>query len=171
MRGDIAQAAKAVADYARATELLPFKGGIMEGAAARRRAVRALSRLPSREVLYGQLVGVVASPIGGLVRSLGGLLGGLAVALGQVREKKESGEILGRGAGRRAEPARRRRAPEAEDGRADHCRGGPASRPPMDRPTRRPTAEADGAEDKAEADAAAEEQPEDAAENPTKEDE
>jgi large subunit ribosomal protein L10 len=93
VRGDIATAAKAVADYGRATQLLPFKGGLMDGAAIDPDQIRSLSRLPSREVLYGQLVGVVASPIGGLVRSLGGLLGGLAVALGQVREKKESGEI------------------------------------------------------------------------------
>jgi large subunit ribosomal protein L10 len=55
--------------------------------------IRSISRLPSREVLYGQLVGVVASPVTGLVRTLGALVGGLAVALGQVREKKESGEI------------------------------------------------------------------------------
>ncbi len=55
--------------------------------------IRALSRLPSREVLYGQLVGVVASPVSGLVRTLGALVGGLAVALGQVQEKKHSGEI------------------------------------------------------------------------------
>jgi large subunit ribosomal protein L10 len=93
VRGDIATAAKAVADYGRATQLLPFKGGLMDGAAIDPDQIRSLSRLPSREVLYGQLVGVVASPIGGLVRSLGGLLGGLAVALGQVREKKESGEL------------------------------------------------------------------------------
>jgi large subunit ribosomal protein L10 len=93
VRGDIATAAKAVADYGRATQLLPFKGGLMDGAAIDPEQIRSLSRLPSREVLYGQLVGVVASPIGGLVRSLGGLLGGLAVALGQVQEKKESGEI------------------------------------------------------------------------------
>jgi large subunit ribosomal protein L10 len=93
VRGDIATAAKAVADYGRATQLLPFKGGLMDGAAIDPEQIRSLSRLPSREVLSGQLVGVVASPIGGLVRSLGGLLGGLAVALGQVREKKESGEI------------------------------------------------------------------------------
>src|SRR5271155_4905218 len=93
VRGDIATAAKAVADYGRATQLLPFKGGLMDGAAIDPDQIRSLSRLPSREVLYGQLVGVVASPISGLVRSLGGLLGGLAVALGQVREKKESGEI------------------------------------------------------------------------------
>jgi large subunit ribosomal protein L10 len=93
VRGDIATAAKAVADYGRATQLLPFKGGLMDGAAIDPDQIRSLSRLPSREVLYGQLVGVVASPIGGLVRSLGGLLGGLAVALGQVQQKKESGEI------------------------------------------------------------------------------
>ncbi|HEY3829458.1 MAG TPA: 50S ribosomal protein L10 [Solirubrobacteraceae bacterium] len=93
VRGDAALAAKAVADYARLTQLLPFKGGIMEGAAVDAEQIRAISRLPSREVLYGQLVGVVASPISGLVRTLGALVGGLAVALGQVQEKKESGEI------------------------------------------------------------------------------
>src|ERR1035438_9761342 len=32
VRGDVATAAKAVADYARATQLLPFKGGLMDGA-------------------------------------------------------------------------------------------------------------------------------------------
>jgi large subunit ribosomal protein L10 len=93
VRGDVATAAKAVSDYARATQLLPFKGGLMEGAVLDIDQIRSLSRLPSREVLYGQLVGVVASPVSGLVRTLGALVGGLAVALGQVQAKKESGEI------------------------------------------------------------------------------
>jgi large subunit ribosomal protein L10 len=93
VRGDVATAAKAIADYARATQLLPFKGGLMDGAALDPDQIRSISRLPSREVLYGQLVGVVASPVSGLVRTLGALVSGLAVALGQVREKKESGEI------------------------------------------------------------------------------
>ncbi len=93
VRGDAALAAKAVADYARITQLLPFKGGVMDGDVLDPEQIRSISRLPSREVLYGQLVGVVASPISGLVRTLGALVGGLAVALGQVREKKESGEI------------------------------------------------------------------------------
>src|SRR5271156_185606 len=93
VRGDVATAAKALADHARATQLLPFKGGLMEGSPLDVEQIRSLSRLPSREVLYGQLVGVVASPIGGLVRSLSALIGGLASALGQVQEKKESGEI------------------------------------------------------------------------------
>jgi large subunit ribosomal protein L10 len=93
VRGDVAVAAKALADYARATQLLPVKGGLMEGAVLGAEEIRTLSRLPSREVLYGQLVGVVASPVSGLVRTLNALLSGLAVALGGVREKKESGEI------------------------------------------------------------------------------
>lgn len=93
VRGDVATAAKAIADYAKATQLLPFKGGLMDGAVLDVDQLRSLSRLPSREVLYGQLVGVVASPVGGLVRSLAALVGGLASALGQVQQKKESGEI------------------------------------------------------------------------------
>jgi large subunit ribosomal protein L10 len=93
VRGDAATAAKAIADYARATQLLPFKGGLMDGAVIDVEQIRALARLPSRDVLYGQLVGVVASPISGVVRTLSALIGGLASALGQVRDKKESGEI------------------------------------------------------------------------------
>jgi large subunit ribosomal protein L10 len=93
VRGDVATAARAIADYARVTQLLPFKGALMDGAVLDVDQLRSLSRLPSREALYGQLVGVVASPVTGLVRTLSALVGGLAVALAQVRDKKESGEI------------------------------------------------------------------------------
>jgi large subunit ribosomal protein L10 len=109
VRGDVAVAAKAVADYAKATQLLPFKGGMMGGEEIEVDQIRALSRLPARDVLYGQLVGIVASPVGGLVRSLNALLSGVAVALGQVQQKKESGEI----------PAGEAPAPEAETAPAD----------------------------------------------------
>jgi large subunit ribosomal protein L10 len=118
VRGDAALAAKAVADQARATQLLPFKGGLMDGLVVDADQIRAISRLPSREVLYGQLVGIVASPISGLVRTLGGLVGGLAVALGQVREKKESGEIPA-GEAPVAEAAPVEEAPAAEEASAD----------------------------------------------------
>jgi len=110
VRGDAAVAAKAIADYARTIQLLPFKGGLMDGAPLDVEQIRALSKLPAREVLYGQLVGIVASPVSGLVRTLSALLGGLAVALGQVREKKESGEIP---AGEAPAPAEAEAAPEA----------------------------------------------------------
>src|SRR3979490_2365302 len=119
VRGDIAVAAKALADYARATQLLPVKGGLRDGAGIDVEQIRALSRLPSRDVLYGQLVGVVASPVSGLVRTLNALISGLAVALGGVREKKESGEIPAGEAPAQAEapaaePAAEVEAPAAE---------------------------------------------------------
>ena len=95
IRGDAAAAAKVIADFQKSTggELLPFKGGIMDGAAFDAAQITAISKLPSRQVLYGQLVGIVASPITGLARSLNGLVSGLAIALGGVLEKKESGEL------------------------------------------------------------------------------
>jgi large subunit ribosomal protein L10 len=95
VRGDAAAAAKAIADYQRSTggDLLPFKGGLMNGEALDAAQITAISRLPTRQVLYGQLVGMVASPITGLARSLNGFVSGLAIALGGVLEKKESGEI------------------------------------------------------------------------------
>jgi large subunit ribosomal protein L10 len=95
VRGDAAAAAKVIADFQKSTggELLPFKGGIMDGGALDAAQITAISKLPSRQVLYGQLVGIVASPITGLARSLNGLVSGLAIALGGVLEKKESGEI------------------------------------------------------------------------------
>ena len=65
VRGDAAAAAKAVADFTRATQLMAFKGGLMDGAALSSSDVTAISRLPSRDVLYGQLVGLIASPIVG----------------------------------------------------------------------------------------------------------
>ncbi|MBA2638295.1 MAG: 50S ribosomal protein L10, partial [Solirubrobacterales bacterium] len=87
VRGDAAQAAKTLNDYARQTDLMPFKGGVMDGAVLDAEQIRTVARLPSRQVLYGQLVGVVAHPISGLARTLNALISGLAVALGQVQER------------------------------------------------------------------------------------
>lgn len=87
VRGDAALAAKALSDTARTTNILEFKGGVMNGAALTPEDIRSIARLPSRQVLYGQLVGVVASPITGLARGLNALVSGLAIALGQIQEK------------------------------------------------------------------------------------
>jgi large subunit ribosomal protein L10 len=178
VRGDVATAAKAIADYARATQLLPFKGGLMDGAALDPDQIRSISRLPSREVLYGQLVGVVASPVSGLVRTLGALVGGLAVALGQVREKKESGEIpAGEAPAAEATPAAAEEPAAAATPEPD---GAQAEEPASEGTTETEAAPQDQAEpaaqdepaqeDDNQADASAETQPDDADANPTKED-
>ena len=93
VRGDVAAAAKAIADYQRTADLLPFKGGLLDGSPVNAEQLAAISRLPSREVLYGQLVGLVASPLTGVARGLNALIAGVAIALSQVNEKKQSGEL------------------------------------------------------------------------------
>jgi large subunit ribosomal protein L10 len=104
VRGDIAVAAKALSSFQKEHDLLTFKGGLMGTQVIGADEINALSKLPSRQVLYGQLVGLIASPISGLARSLNALPGGLAIALSGVVEKKASGEI----------PAGDDPAPEAE---------------------------------------------------------
>ena len=173
VRGDVATAAKAIAEYGRATQLLPFKGGLMEGDSLDVDQLRALSRLPARDVLYGQLVGVVASPISGLVRTMSALLGGLASALGQVCEKKESGELP---AG--APPAARESAAAEEPAAEEPATEAPAAEEPQAEasadagpenqaePAQQPAQD----DDDDQADASAHEQSDAADANPTKED-
>ena len=85
--GDVALAAKALATFRRETDLLSFKGGVMNGDPLTAEQLEALSRLPARDVLHGQLVGIIASPITGLVRTLNALISGLAIQLGQIAEQ------------------------------------------------------------------------------------
>jgi large subunit ribosomal protein L10 len=87
VRGDAASAAKTLADFRRTSGLLAFKGGWMNGEVLSPEQVDEIARLPTRDVLYGRLVGMVASPLTGLVTSLGGLIGGLARQLSQIAEQ------------------------------------------------------------------------------------
>ncbi|MDX6676104.1 MAG: large subunit ribosomal protein [Solirubrobacteraceae bacterium] len=114
VRGDAATAAKAVSDFARMTNLLPFKGGIMDGQSLSIEQVGAIAKLPSRDILNAQLVNIVASPLTGLVTSLSNLISGLARQLAQVVEKKESGEIPADAAPAAAEPEAAAPEPAAE---------------------------------------------------------
>jgi large subunit ribosomal protein L10 len=87
VRGDAAAAAKALRDFRRANQLLEFKGGWMNGAALSSDEIDAIAQLPSRDVLYGRLVGMVASPLTGLASAMSGLIGGLARQLSQIAEQ------------------------------------------------------------------------------------
>lgn len=87
VRGDTAQAAKAITTFNKQHEVLTYKGGFMEGTTLDELAFKSIAKLPGREVLNGQLAGVVASPLTGLVRGLGSMIQGLAIQLGQIAEK------------------------------------------------------------------------------------
>src|SRR3954469_11532360 len=116
-RGDAALAAKALQTFGREADLLEFKGGLLGSEILDPEQMRSIARLPARDVLYGQLVGMVASPISGLVRTLNALIAGLAIQLGQIAEKKATGELPGGDAPAGAEElaAAEEPAPAAEE--------------------------------------------------------
>jgi large subunit ribosomal protein L10 len=89
VRGDAAAAAKALSDFRRRSggTLLEFKGGWMNGEILGAPEIESIARLPSRDVLYGRLVGMVASPLTGLVTSLNGLISGLGRQLQQIADQ------------------------------------------------------------------------------------
>jgi large subunit ribosomal protein L10 len=87
VRGDTAQAAKAISTFSKEHGVLAFKGGFMDSLSLDVENFKSIARLPSREVLNGQLAGVVASPLTGLVRGLGSMIQGLAIQLNQIAEQ------------------------------------------------------------------------------------
>jgi large subunit ribosomal protein L10 len=87
VHGDAAVAAKALADFRRTSGLLAFKGGLLGGDVLSSDQIDAIARLPSRAVLYGRLVGMVASPLTGLASALSGMIGGLARQLQQMADE------------------------------------------------------------------------------------
>lgn len=87
VKGDTAQAAKAITSFNKVHDVLTYKGGLMGETPLDEAKFTAISKLPSRDVLNAQLAGVVASPIVTLTRGLGSMISGLAIALQQVAEK------------------------------------------------------------------------------------
>ena len=87
VNGDAALAAKALADAARTLQLLDFKGGVLNGSVLTPDDVRSIARLPSRDVLNAQLVGTIAAPLSGLVRTLNALIAGVAIQLQAIADR------------------------------------------------------------------------------------
>lgn len=127
VRGDTAQAAKAITTFNKEHEVLTYKGGFMDATSLDEVAFKSIAKLPGREVLNGQLAGVVASPLTGLVRGLGSMIQGLALQLGQIAEKGlVSGEAPAPAAAEEA-PAEEPKA-EAEEAPAEEAEA-PAEEP------------------------------------------
>jgi large subunit ribosomal protein L10 len=102
IKGDPVTAAKTISDFSRDHGVLVFKGGLMDGAPLAPEQFQAIAKLPGLDVLHGQLVGVTASPLTGVVRGLAALLGGLASQLGQIQDQ---GLVTGEAPAAAEEPA------------------------------------------------------------------
>src|SRR5215211_3392173 len=138
--GDVALAANALAQFKREHNLLDFKGGLMNGEPLTAEQIAELARLPARDVLHGQVVGMIASPITGLVRTLNALIIGLAIQLKQIADE---GMVPVGGAAAEAAPAPEA-APAVEPAPADEGAAAPEE----------PAAEEAGAPDEAAAEEA-----------------
>jgi large subunit ribosomal protein L10 len=102
VQGDAAVAAKAIATFRRTNGLLEWKGGTLDGEVLSVDQLESIAKLPSRDVLHGQFVGVLASPITGLVRGLASMIGGLASQLQQIADQ---GLVTGEAPAAEAAPA------------------------------------------------------------------
>jgi large subunit ribosomal protein L10 len=89
VRGDTAQAAKAISTFNKEHDVLTYKGGFMDTTSLDAAGFKSIALLPTRDVLNGQFAGIVASPLTGLVRGLGSMVSGLASQLQQLQTQKE----------------------------------------------------------------------------------
>ncbi len=145
--GDTAMAAKAISNFNREHDVLAFKGGFMEGLALDQETFASIARLPSRDVLNGQFAGVVASPLTGLVRGLGSMVSGLAIALQQIADQ---GLVSGEAAQPEGSDAPAAGPVAEEDSSSSQAAGEePTSAPPAEGESAPAEAEAEGSDPEA----------------------
>jgi len=91
-RGDVAAAAKVVADTAKKNDKLKLVSGYMEKSFIDAKGVTALASLPSREVLLAKIIGSLVAPHRGLLGVMHGVPRALVSVINQIKEQKEKGE-------------------------------------------------------------------------------
>jgi large subunit ribosomal protein L10 len=124
VRGDLAPVAKTLASFRHEHRVLEFKGGTIDGETLSVEQIETIARLPGREALQGQLVGVMASPLTGLARGLGSLLQGVAVQLAKIQEQ---GLVGGQAPGEHPDSPQPPEADHAEAGAGEpQTEGAPA---------------------------------------------
>lgn len=88
--GDVAAAAKALRDVAKANPLLVLKGGIIGESALSAKDIDALADLPPREVVLAQLAGALQAPLVKTANLLATLPRNFAYALAALRDQREA---------------------------------------------------------------------------------
>jgi large subunit ribosomal protein L10 len=71
---EVPAVAKALADFAKDTEILQIKGGVMEGNVLSPKQISSLASMPPREVILAQLLGLIRQPgngVAGVINATG----------------------------------------------------------------------------------------------------
>lgn len=91
--GDPAAVAKALADAARETKILAIRGGVLQGVSMSAEQVESLAKLPPVEVLRGQLLGTIMSPLTTVVALVSAPLRDLVGLIdARIEQLKEQGD-------------------------------------------------------------------------------
>jgi large subunit ribosomal protein L10 len=88
-REDPAGPAKVLNDFVKEAGAGQITGGVVEGDFFDEAKIKALAALPSREVLLGQLAGVMSAQVASLPRTLNAILTKLLYAVQAIAKKKE----------------------------------------------------------------------------------
>ncbi len=82
--------AKILAQFAKDNKKLEIKGGVLKGKVLDVNAIKALAKLPSREVLLGQLLSVINEVPSSFVRTIAEIPRSLLNVLTAIRDQKET---------------------------------------------------------------------------------
>lgn len=86
---DMVAGPRVSADFAKANDKLVIKAGLLDGKVLNADEVKALAKLPTRDVLVAQVLGMLNAPIAGFANVLQGSIRKAVYALNAVKEKKE----------------------------------------------------------------------------------
>lgn len=88
MYGDVAAGTKAMLAFEKSHEKFKVTGGVMEGKALSVADLKALSELPSKEVLLAQIIGTLVAPHRGLLHVLNGVGTNLVRVINAIKDTK-----------------------------------------------------------------------------------
>ena len=82
--------AKVLTAFGKENEGFKVKAGYVEGSVLDAKQVGQIAGLPSKEVLVAQAIGIVQGPMRGIVTAVNAVMASLAIAIEEVRKKKEA---------------------------------------------------------------------------------
>jgi large subunit ribosomal protein L10 len=90
--GDVPPLAKVLDDFAKDTQILHIKGGVMEGKMLTSEQVKSLANMPPREVILAQLLGLIQQPGNGVAGVVNAAASKLAAAIKAYADKLQEAE-------------------------------------------------------------------------------
>lgn len=86
---DVVGACKILVDFSKESETLQLKGGVIQDKRVSSKELSAIAKLPSREVLIGQIVSSFASPLSGFLNTLNQMILKFVWVVEEIKKIKE----------------------------------------------------------------------------------